>query len=59
MRASKKWPPGYHNTTNTPDIWLREALALAVTVLGSVALADQRLREWLAAGKVPWSCMSW
>jgi hypothetical protein len=34
-------------------------LALAVTVLGSVALADQRLREWLAAGKVPWSCMSW
>jgi hypothetical protein len=51
---------GYRDTTNTPDwIWLREALALAVAVLGSVALANERLREWLAAAKVPWSCMSW
>jgi hypothetical protein len=24
-----------------------------------VALAKERLREWMAAGKVPWSCMSW
>ena len=37
-------------------IWLREALALAVTALGSVALANGLLIEWLAAGKLPWSC---
>jgi hypothetical protein len=47
-------------TTSTTDwIWLREALALAVAALGSVALAKGRLTEWLAAGKVPWTCMSW
>ena len=47
-------------TTSTTDwIWLREALALAVAAFGSVALAKERLREWLAAGKVPWSCMWW
>ena len=48
------------DTTSTIDwIWLREALALAVAALGSVALAQERLIEWLAAGKLPWSCMSW
>jgi hypothetical protein len=47
-------------TISTTDwIWLREALALAVAALGSVALAKKRLTEWLAAGKVPWVCMSW
>ena len=47
-------------TISTTDwIWLREAFALAVAALGSVALAKGRLREWLAAGKVPWVCMSW
>ena len=40
-------------------IWLRDALALAVDALGSKALAIERLREWLAAGILPWSCMSW
>jgi hypothetical protein len=48
------------DTTSTTNwIWLREALALAVAVLGSAALAKEQLKEWLAAGKVPWSCMSW
>jgi hypothetical protein len=40
-------------------IWLREALELAVRALGSVALAKEQLIEWLAAGKLPWSCMKW
>ena len=40
-------------------IWLRGALALAVRAFGSVVLAKERLREWLAAGELPWSCMSW
>ena len=48
------------DTTSTIDwIWLREALALAAAALGSVVLAKRRLMEWLAAGKLPWSCMSW
>ena len=48
------------DTTSKNDwIWLRDALALAVKRLGSVALAKERLIEWLAAGKLPWSCMSW
>jgi hypothetical protein len=34
-------------------------LDLAVAALGSRALAKARLTEWLAAGKLPWSCMSW
>ena len=46
-------------TSTTDWIWLREALALAVAALGSVALAKERLQEWLAAGKVPWFCMAW
>ena len=36
-------------------IWLREALELAVTALGSVKLAQELLIEWLAAGKLPWA----
>jgi hypothetical protein len=45
--------------STTDWVWLREALALVVAALGSVALAKERLREWLAAGEVPWSCMWW
>jgi hypothetical protein len=40
-------------------IWLRDALTLAAATFGSVALAKEQLTEWLAAGKMPWSCMSW
>jgi hypothetical protein len=40
-------------------IWLRDALADAVDALGSQALAKERLTEWLATGKLPWSCTSW
>ena len=48
------------DTTSTIDwIWQRDALALAVAALGSVALAKEQLIEWLAAGQLPWSCMSW
>ena len=48
------------DTSSTIDwIWLREALALAFAALGSWVLAKEQLTEWLAAGKLPWSCMSW
>ena len=40
-------------------IWLHDALVLAIARFGSVVLAKERLREWLAAGELPWSCMSW
>ena len=40
-------------------IWLHDALMLAIPRFGSVVLAKERLREWLAAGELPWSCMSW
>ncbi len=40
-------------------IWLRDALSLAVERLGSVALAKKWLIEWLAAGKLPWTCREW
>jgi hypothetical protein len=47
-------------TSSTIDwIWLRAALALAVEALGTVELAKKQLIEWLAAGKLPWSCMKW
>ena len=46
------------DTSNTM-IWLRDTLALAVRAFGSVVLAKERLREWLASGELPWSCMSW
>jgi hypothetical protein len=45
--------------TSSTMIWLRDALALAVRTFGSVVLTKERLREWLAAGELPWSCMSW
>ena len=45
--------------TSSTMIWLRDALALAVVAFGSMKLAKIRLTEWLAAGKLPWSCMSW
>jgi hypothetical protein len=49
-----------NNTSTTVGwIWLREALARAHARFGSVALAKKRLVEWLAAGELPWSCMSW
>jgi hypothetical protein len=48
------------NDANSTDmIWLRDALALALEALGSAALAKERLRKWLAAGELPWSCMEW
>src|SRR5262245_29671776 len=40
-------------------IWLHDALKLATTCLGSVVLAKELLTEWLATGKLPWSCMAW
>jgi hypothetical protein len=47
------------DTISTLDwIWLREALKLTVAVIGSVARAKELLVEWLAAGKLPWKCMS-
>ena len=46
-------------SSTTVWIWLHEALALAVEALGSVALAKAQLTEWMAAGKLPWSCTSW
>ena len=47
--------------TDDTIVWirLRDALTLAAAAFGSVALAKEQLTEWLAAGKVPWSCMSW
>jgi hypothetical protein len=47
-------------TASTSDwVWLRKALDLAAAALGSGALAKERLTEWLAAGKLAWSGMSW
>jgi hypothetical protein len=40
-------------------IWLHDALILAITRFGSVVLAKALLTEWLAAGKLPWSCVAW
>ena len=40
-------------------IWLHDALMLAIPRFGSVVLAKERLTEGLAAGKLPWSYMSW
>ena len=48
------------DTSSTIDwIWLRDALGRAAPPPGSVALAKERLREWLVAGELPWSCMDW
>ena len=47
-------------TTSTSDwVFLRDALDLAAVALGSRALARERLTEWLMAGKLQWSCLSW
>jgi hypothetical protein len=40
-------------------IWLHDALALAIPHFGSAVLAEIRLKEWLAAGELPWSCKQW
>ena len=40
-------------------IWLDETLKLAKAALGSRALAEKRLRQWLTAGELPWDCMGW
>ena len=40
-------------------IWLHDALMLAIPRFGSGILAKERLKEWLAAGDLPWSCMQW
>jgi hypothetical protein len=46
--------------TSTIDwIWLLDALREAIKVLGSQLLAKTRLKEWLATGQLPWTCMSW
>jgi hypothetical protein len=48
------------DTTSTDWIFLREALDIAVTAFGSMELArDHLLWEWLAAGKLPWTCIQW
>ena len=46
------------DTSSTIDwIWLFDALQEATKVLGSQALAKEVLKEWLATGKLPWTCM--
>jgi hypothetical protein len=40
-------------------IWLREALKVAGPAVASERLAKKMLPEWIAAGKIPWSCVSW
>ena len=40
-------------------IWLSDALVIATVSFGGMVLAKERLGEWLAAGELPWSCMSW
>ena len=40
-------------------IWLDDALMLAISRFGSELLAKALLTDWLAAGKLPWSCMAW
>jgi hypothetical protein len=44
---------------STTWIWLRDALALVHVAVGSLELAKELLIKWLAAGDLPWSCMSW
>jgi hypothetical protein len=45
--------------TISERIWLHEALKLAADALGSRALAEKRLRQWLATRELPWDCMDW
>src|SRR5215469_1248000 len=47
------------NSSSTIDwVWLHDALVLATKAFGSVVLAKDRLREWMATGQLPWTCMS-
>jgi hypothetical protein len=46
-------------SSTTDWIWLHDALVLAAECFGSAALAKERLMEWLATGKLPWTCVSW
>lgn len=45
-------------STTVVWIWLHDALMLAVSTFGSVVLAEERLRAWMASGQLRWSCMS-
>jgi hypothetical protein len=38
--------------------WLHDALVLATKAFGSEVLAKERVREWMASGRLPWTCMS-
>jgi hypothetical protein len=40
-------------------IWLLDALQQAKKVFGSKVLTERWLKEWLATGQLPWTCMSW
>ncbi|UGX91738.1 hypothetical protein G6321_00039245 [Bradyrhizobium barranii subsp. barranii] len=42
----------------TQWIWLIQALQEATRALGSKRLARRRLKQWMATGELPWSCMS-
>jgi hypothetical protein len=47
------------NSSSTIDwTWLHDALVLATKTFGSVVLAKERLREWMASDQLPWDCMS-
>jgi hypothetical protein len=46
-------------STTIDWIWLLDGLQEAKAVLGSQVLAKMRLKEWLASGQLPWTCMSW
>jgi hypothetical protein len=45
--------------TIADPIWLRKALETAAEALGSVEFAKAQIRKWLAAGDLPWTCISW
>jgi hypothetical protein len=45
--------------TSIEWIWQRDALAWVHEAFGSLELAKELLVKWLAAGDVPWSCVSW
>jgi len=46
-------------SSTTDRIWLSTTLDLAVRRFGKETLAKRRLIEWLATGRLPWSCGSW
>ena len=45
--------------TSTDWIWLRDARNRAADALGSKAGAEEQLLEWMATGKLPWTCTRW